>query len=140
MAFHHRVIVTGSRSWTDSAAVRTALDKLGWEHDWQLTVVHGACPTGADAIAAAWCREVADKGVIEETHPATAEDWSRQGAAAGPTRNTRMVALGADVCLAFIAPCGTPSCHPPRLHGSHGATHCAARAEAAGIPTRRWRA
>jgi hypothetical protein len=52
-------------------------------------------------------------------------DWHTHGRAAGHLRNARMVAAGAELCLAFI-----------RDH-SRGASHCAALAEQAGIPTRR---
>lgn len=55
------------------------------------TIVHGACPTGVDAIAAQtpWARI--------ESHPA---DWS-QGYKAGPLRNQEMVDSGIDLVLAF---------------------------------------
>jgi hypothetical protein len=45
---------------------------------------------------------------------------------AGLARNRLMVELGADICLAFVR------------NGSRGASHCAALAEEAGIPVRRY--
>lgn len=137
----HVILVTGSRDWVDRAAVRTALDLAGHAHGFDSLVVrHGGCRTGADAFAAEWCRETADLGVKEDPHPVSRADCSTNPGAAGPMRNVRMIALGADECVAFIAPCISRSCRRPGVHGSHGATHCAARAEKAGIPTRRWRA
>jgi hypothetical protein len=124
-----RLLITGSRDWTDAVAVGeaiyTALDGVA---DGELVVVHGACPTGADRLASKFCEDEAwwfdntGRSLIEERHPAR---WS-EGRSAGPRRNAEMVALGADVCLAFI------------LNGSPGATHCANAAEKAGIPVRRF--
>ncbi|MFF0277805.1 SLOG family protein [Streptomyces sp. NPDC004330] len=58
-ATSHRILVTGSRDWTDTGAVREALDDIHVRtpHSRLLVVVHGAGPTGADAIASAWVRE-----------------------------------------------------------------------------------
>ena len=44
-----RVLVTGSRSWQDQASVWSALDALACRGQ-QVTVVHGDCPQGADAL------------------------------------------------------------------------------------------
>lgn len=125
-----RVLITGSRDWTDVDVISDAL----WEYRGQPgdypTLVTGACPTGADAIA----ERIASNNLWEiEEHPA---DWSG-GRGAGPLRNKHMVDLGADVCLAFIGHCTSPRCHIDGRHPSHGATGCADLAEAAGIPTKR---
>lgn len=141
----HRILVTGSRDWPDDYSVDDALTEFE-RHPSRvpgspLVIVHGACPTGADAIASRWVAEwrgypmEGGEYVTEEPHPA---DWSR-GRKAGPKRNAAMVALGADLCLAFIGPCTSPRCHEPEPHDSHGASGCADLAEAAGIPTRRYR-
>ena len=60
-------------------------------------LVHGACPRGADVIAAAYAART--PGYWVEAHP---EDWHRYGRAAGYRRNAEMIALGADGCAAFI--------------------------------------
>lgn len=110
-----RVLVTGSRDWNDATAVYRALDMLGDRA--RVTVVHGACPGGADNWARAWVKL---RHHDEEPHLA---HWSRYGKRAGIVRNSEMVRLGADLCLAFIR------------NESNGATHCATEAEKAGIPT-----
>jgi hypothetical protein len=118
-----RILVTGSRDWTDIELIRGVLDGLR-SQTWTMTVVHGACPYGADAIADLWARQ--QTGVTVEPHPA---DWRPGGVfdrSAGFKRNAEMVALGADACLAFIR------------NGSKGATHTADLAEKAGIPVRRY--
>lgn len=115
----YRVLVTGSRTWTDAAAIAAVLADIDHAHPGRLTIIHGACPRGADAIAQAWCRRY---GVAVEAHPA---DWSRLGRRAGYVRNAAMVATAPQECVAFIA------------DRSPGATHCADAAEAAGIPTTR---
>lgn len=117
-----RILVTGSRDWTDRAAVWRALWSAAREGGSEpVTVVHGDCPTGADRYAKEWCHEVIRAGLpcTEEPHPA---DWSRHGKAAGPIRNQEMVDLGAVVCLSFP------------LKGSRGTVDCTTRATAAEIP------
>ena len=124
-----RILVTGSRGWADAAEITEALDFLLAEHG-ILTVVHGACPKGADAIAQNWALSAqyasSCGAVTPEPHPAI---WRPDGAfdkTAGFRRNAEMVAAGADLCLAFIR------------DGSRGASHCADLAEKAGIPTKRF--
>jgi hypothetical protein len=112
-----RVVVTGSRTWTDTTVIRTALTAV-WDPD--TVLVSGACPNGADALCEQCWRRW---GGAVERHP---PDWGRLGRAAGFLRNRHLIGLGADLCLAFI-----------RSH-SPGASHTAALAEKAGIPTRRY--
>lgn len=119
-----RVLVTGSRDWDDHDLVRDNLATAVFGH-LPAVIVHGACPSGADAIASWWVRTHRVIGVSEERHLA---DWRTYGRTAGPLRNQHMVSLGADLCLAFIK------------NGSRGASGCAALAEAAGIPVQRWTA
>lgn len=98
-------------------------------------IVHGACPTGADAQAAWWVRmHGRTLGVTEEPHPT--EDFG-PWPGAGPRRNAYMASLGADLCLAFLGPCTSPRCRRSEPHPSHGASGCARLAEKAGIPTQR---
>lgn len=113
-----RILVTGSRDWFDDLYITGILDNYT---DTPVTLVSGGCPTGADYICenyAAW------RGWQIEEHPA---EWDKYGKKAGPIRNAKMVALGADVCLAFIK------------NRSRGATTTAWMAQEAGIPTQVWR-
>lgn len=129
-----RALVTGSRDWFDRGLVRRVLDHIGHHYGFDgLVVVHGDCPTGADAFADEWAGDNADLGVTVERHPA---QWKRHGYRAGPIRNAEMVALGADVCLAFLNRCTRHPQQPP--HGSHGADGCLRLATEAGIPVRRY--
>lgn len=124
----YRVLVTGSRDWSNADLIRHHLTRAWLTVEGPFTVVHGACPTGADWMASDWVANMleADMGdVREEAHAA---NWQLEGKRAGFIRNARMVNLGADVCLAFIR------------NGSRGASHTARLAEEAGIPTRRWTA
>jgi hypothetical protein len=118
----YRILVTGSRDWPDHDVIYDALDAILFARpdgrDSHLVV--GDCPRGADRIAYQWAVTAM---VPTEIHRA---DWTALGRAAGPMRNKTMVDAGADICLAFIR------------NGSRGATGCAALAEAAGIPVRRW--
>jgi hypothetical protein len=111
----YRILVTGSRDWTDEDAISRAV--IGWltEHGWPFPViVHGGA-RGADTLAH---RFAARWGFVSERHPA---GWEQYGRSAGHRRNAEMVALGADVCLAF--PLGV----------SPGTRGCMRLAEAAGI-------
>jgi hypothetical protein len=107
----YRVLVTGSREFTDYATVCAELGGV-LRHLIatarpvpKIVVVHGAA-RGADELAA---------------------DWTAFGKSAGYRRNAEMVKLGADVCLAFFQ----------QGAGNRGTSHCVRLAEAAGIRTRR---
>lgn len=124
-----RILITGSRDWWDAAPIRRALIQAAEDFPAEKhTLVHGGA-AGADLIAAGLAVML---GWQTETHPA---NWAIFGKAAGHLRNQRMVDLGADACLAFFMPCRR-SCKKPKPHDSHGATDCAKRAKAAGIPVR----
>ena len=125
MSDAYRILVTGSRDWDDrrqfdhELAVAVGTGKRTGR---AVVIVHGACPRGADQLADEIARA---HGIDVEPHPA---DWDAFGKAAGFRRNAEMVALGADLCLAFIR------------DGSRGATHCAETARKAGIPVMYFRA
>ena len=99
-----RIIVTGSRDWTDQRTLENAIldhwaNAANRGHDLPVVVVHGAA-RGADRMAGklarAWGKTYGD--IEEERHPA---DWDRYGKSAGPVRNREMAKLGGDLCLAF---------------------------------------
>jgi len=114
-----RVIVTGGRRRTDKQRVWDELSVLLEEHG-PFTLVHGACPVGADQWAHQWA--LAHREVEEIRYPA---DWLRPDGTvdrgAGFRRNARMVADGADLVLAFPHPTG------------HGTQHTMRKAREAGI-------
>lgn len=107
-----RILITGSRDWVSRHTVEQAIKSYS---DDSTTIVHGACPTGADLFAAEFAES---SGFTVEAIPA---QWGKYGKAAGPHRNRQMVDLGADICLAFIR------------NGSKGATGTARMAVDAGI-------
>lgn len=119
-----RILVTGSRTWDDYPALAYALSKAAARapQGTAVTIIHGGAPQGADALACRWVHEV--KHIHEEAWRA---NWDIEGRAAGILRNRRMVAAGADLCLAFIR------------DNSRGATHCADEAERSGMQTKRYR-
>ncbi len=113
-----RLLVTGSRTWDDPRTIEQALAVILGRHPGGVVLVHGACPRGADAIAAAYAART--PGYQIEAHPA---DWHRYGRAAGHRRNAEMITLAADGCVAFIR------------DASPGSTTTVRLAEAAGIPS-----
>ncbi len=113
-----RIIVTGSRDLDCHPLALAIVTRLEARYGDGLVICHGDC-RGVDKAFDAACREL---GVAVEPHPA---DWDAHGKAAGPLRNARMVAAGADLAIAV---------HPD-LTNSKGTLDCVRRALAAGIPT-----
>ena len=115
-----RLLITGSRDWDDTEAIKRELD-AAWMAGFNV-LVSGACPTGADRLCEQWWEY---RGLEVERYPAM---WRKDGIynrAAGFERNAEMVRLGAEACVAFIK------------NDSKGASHTAKLAEDAGIPTLR---
>lgn len=129
-----RILITGSRDWTDRKAIFDVLyHELATYR--QIVIIHGACPSGADAIAHDFHLANWRVGVAVSRHPA---DWERDCdqscyhkprlkngkpycPMAGHLRNQLMVDLGADICYAFPLP------------DSRGTKDCIRRAKKAGI-------
>ncbi len=118
-----RVLVCGSRDFTDRAAICRAMQAAKERErlqDRDMHVVHGDAP-GADRLAGALATVF---GWSCSTYPA---DWSRHGRGAGPIRNQRMLDEGKpDIVLAFV--------NKP-LAESRGTADMVRRARAAGVPT-----
>lgn len=124
-----RVIVCGSRKWTDREAIASRLAELPST----AIVVHGGAG-GADSIAG---QEAEKLGFLVEPHRAKWAEHDREGLTAVPCncgpksnhcpraghrRNEQMAELGADLCIAF-------------WDGfSRGTADMVDRAEAHGIP------
>jgi hypothetical protein len=88
--YHPRILVTGSRDWTDTHTIRKMLETLMPDG----TLIHGGC-RGADMIADT---EGKLQGMAVVCMRA---DWNRHGPAAGPIRNSAMLALEPDAVWAF---------------------------------------
>jgi hypothetical protein len=119
MSGQFRILVTGSRNWGDEGAVYRALSVAVSEcpEGSDPVIVHGACPTGADAMASRYAR---DYGFNDEPHPASwgapcradckpGHRWHRTTSrnycpAAGNYRNQEMVDASARMVFAFFQP------------------------------------
>jgi hypothetical protein len=114
-----RILITGSRHWTDRAPVWYVLQRICAANPGPHALVHGDCERGIDRLVVGWALDIGcEYDATHEPHPA---DWARNGRAAGPKRNQAMVDLGADICLAWPGP------------GSKGTFDCMRRAAKAGI-------
>lgn len=88
------VLVCGSRSWADAAAIRIRLASIGYAQRGDVTILHGDA-RGADRMAARIAR---DLGMYVKTYPA---DWQKHGKRAGFLRNITMLDQEPDLVLAF---------------------------------------
>ena len=87
-----KVLVTGSRHWTDREAVLRALVMA------EVTSVVEGCAKGADA-AAEWAADLLELPIHH--HPA---DWQTHGRAAGPKRNQEMLDKHPDIGVVLAFP------------------------------------
>ena len=119
-----RVLLTGSTTWADAAAIRRELTKLPAD----AVIVHGDCP-GVDALGGEIARHL---GFAVELWCKDDSDVARHADAAWKGLNERMLGAGVDLILAFH-----PDCH---VEGkAHGTRHLMALARAGGIEFRAFR-
>lgn len=117
-----KILVTGSRSWTDvefiSDRLFEAFTDLGGSED--IVLISGGCPTGADRIAEThWKRGNLPLLVV----PAR---WDIHDRSAGFVRNSIMVKYEPDIVLAFVK------------NKSNGASHTIKLALDAGLTVREY--
>jgi hypothetical protein len=119
-----RLLITGSRSWVDTQAIRDEFDIVQAHEGSNVVLVSGNCPRGADKQ----CEDIAlEYGWSVELHPLA---WKGQDGLgeynprAGFERNKLMVDLGADFVLAFV------------MNQSGGAMNTVGHSRSAGIPTK----
>lgn len=115
-----KVLITGSRSFDDYDRMLNVFQKIDekFSHYDMIVLLSGACPTGADRMA----ENIAESlGWNVERYPA---DWKKDGKAAGPLRNQRMIDEKPDICVAFPT------------NASRGTWDCVRRAEKADVFTK----
>lgn len=110
-----RVIVAGSRTFTDYGFLKKTLDKAFEKHK-PTSIVCGEAK-GADLLGRRYAEE---HGIKVDSYPA---DWTKNGKAAGYIRNEQM-ADAADACICFIK------------NNSAGSTHMAETARKKGLQVR----
>jgi hypothetical protein len=111
-----RIIICGSRDWTETKPIHAEINRLLARYGSELVIIHGVCETGADEIANDYCIQ---KDIRIIPFPAK---WKRQGNAAGPIRNQRMIDEGKlDGVVAFDM-------------GGTGTASMMEKARAAGLP------
>lgn len=110
-----RVLVAGSKFWTDERTLTGAL-ALVWEPD--AVLVTGVCPEGVEELAArCWGRW---GGRVERWE----FDWDQPQGTVVESRQRQMLEAGADVCLTF--------------GGLAGPQSLEAKSRAEGVPTCAW--
>lgn len=112
-----KILVCGGRNYANREFVFSTLNTIHASYEGGITcVVHGDA-AGADSIADEWARE---ESIRRLPYPA---NWKKNGKAAGPIRNGRMLAENPDIALVVAFPGGT------------GTEDMIRKAEAAGIET-----
>ena len=109
-----KILICGSRSWTSGKVIRDIVGLIKED----VTIIHGDCKTGADAIADHYANL---RGLTVMAFPA---DWARLGRRAGPARNTRMLDENPDLVIAFT----------DDLERSRGTRDTVTKARKRGIP------
>jgi hypothetical protein len=79
-----KVLVCGGRDFTDRDLLFATLDRVLEKFGDKLVIVHGACPTGADAMAEEWAK------ARETEYMGFPARWSSLGKPGGYERNKRM--------------------------------------------------
>lgn len=111
-----RVLVCGSRDWTNASVIRMTMAWLSRNS----VIIHGDC-RGADRIAADAAKKM---GYEVIAYPA---DWHTHGKAAGPIRNQQMLDEGRpELVIAFT----------DDLSRSRGTADMVRRARLKGVPVR----
>lgn len=116
----YKVVFSGARDWSNSAAVRRELKKLIAKHGTtHLVIISGKAP-GLDTIAKIQCDNAnvhcAEVGAL----------WNTRYKSAGPQRNRIMLALGPNEVIAFHE----------NIRKSSGTKDCVNQAKKLGIKTR----
>lgn len=96
-----RLLVCGGRDYANKAYLFAILNNYSDQAGGFSVVIHGAA-RGADSLAGEWASYC---GIPIEEYPA---DWTKDGRAAGPIRNARMIREGKpDLVIAFPGGRGT---------------------------------
>lgn len=116
-----KILITGSRDWDDYETIYKAIQViiLNYPNE-ERHLIHGGAK-GADMLSGKAAAKMGFDSI--KVVPA---DWEQHGKRAGFIRNSEMVKMGADFCLAFIK------------NESRGATMTADLAEVTGIVTKRF--
>lgn len=89
-----KLIVAGSRTFSDYDRMAADLDRLLINKKPYVIICTGACPRGADALAARYARE---RGLELREFPANWDRWRKN---AGPIRNRQLADYG-DALVAY---------------------------------------
>jgi hypothetical protein len=116
-----RVLICGSRTWSNRAAIEREVDLLLSKYAPNEIVVIEGEARGADSLARAVAHE---RGLMVMPFPA---DWQRYGRGAGPIRNKQMLDEGQPtLVIAFSEDIST----------SKGTANMVRQAEKAGVKTK----
>lgn len=124
-----RIMVTGSRGWTNIEPVQDQLSRLQGRFPDERHELFSGHAVGLDRIAESVAHDLG--WAVRLFLP----DWDRYGRSAGHRRNQAMVDAGPHRALGFVLPCVIEGC-PRRPHGTHGTEGAIAAARTAGVPTR----
>jgi len=115
-----RILATGDRFWVDPPMAARIIRRLVERYGSDVTIFHG----GATGVDEAFATAATGAGLGVEAHSVTDDEWRTVGKRAAMQRNGRMVAAGADLCIAVHR----------YIFNSKGSKDCARQAIAAGIP------
>lgn len=93
MSNPYRVLITGSREWSDRFFIQNKIEDLSLRGN--IVIVHGGCKKGVDEIVNNYCLY---ENIEQEIYTAK---WEKHGKRAGILRNQQMVDTKPDLCLSF---------------------------------------